>query len=69
MVYNLRSDGGELGGAALARIEEINLDIGYTITKRFGSPKNDPLSAQAELPRARRHARAIGRCASNPGRS
>jgi putative CocE/NonD family hydrolase len=49
VVYNLCSDGGELGGASLARIEEINLDLGYTIRKRFRIAENDPLSAQVEL--------------------
>ncbi|HEX6986007.1 MAG TPA: hypothetical protein VF170_11560, partial [Planctomycetaceae bacterium] len=49
VVYNLVSDGGELGGASLARIEEINLDIGYTIDKRFSIAENDPLSARVEF--------------------
>ncbi len=49
MVYTLRSDGGELEGAALARIEDIDLEIGYTITKRYRILEDDPLSAQTEL--------------------
>jgi hypothetical protein len=49
MVYTLRGDGGELGGAALARIEEIDLDIGYTMMKRYRIIEDDPLSAQTEL--------------------
>ena len=49
MVYTLRSDGGELGGASLARIEEIDLELGYQLTKRFRIVESDPLSAQAEL--------------------
>ncbi|SLN27237.1 CocE/NonD family hydrolase [Oceanibacterium hippocampi] len=52
MVYTLRGDGGELGGAALSRIEEINLDIGYTMMKRYRIIENDPLSAQTELSQA-----------------
>jgi predicted acyl esterase len=48
-VYTLHSDGGELGGATLARIEEIDLEIGYSITKRYRVLENDPLSAQTEL--------------------
>ncbi len=49
MVYTLRGDGGELGGAALARIEEIGLDIGYTLTKRYRIQEEDALSAATEL--------------------
>lgn len=49
IVYTLRSDGGELGGASLARIEEIDLELGYAMTKRFRIQESDPLSAQAEL--------------------
>jgi hypothetical protein len=49
MVYTLRSDGGELDGASLARIEEIDLDLGYTLFKRYRILENDPLSAQTEL--------------------
>jgi len=49
MVYTLRSDGGELEGAALARIEEIDLEVGYVVTKRYRILENDPLSAQTEL--------------------
>ncbi|MDA0662035.1 MAG: CocE/NonD family hydrolase [Proteobacteria bacterium] len=49
MVYTLRGDGGELGGASLARIEEIDLDIGFTMMKRYRIIEDDPLSAQTEL--------------------
>jgi hypothetical protein len=49
VVYNLSSDGGEFGGASLARIEAINLDLGYTLSKRFRIAENDPLSAQVEF--------------------
>jgi hypothetical protein len=49
MVYTLHSDGGELGGASLARIEDIDLEIGYSITKRYRILEDDPLSAQTEL--------------------
>jgi len=48
-VYTLKSDGGELEGASLARIEEINLDLGYTLSKRYRIIETDPLSAQTEL--------------------
>ncbi|MDZ7840782.1 MAG: CocE/NonD family hydrolase [Gammaproteobacteria bacterium] len=49
MVYTLHSDGGELGGASVARIEDIDLEIGYSITKRYRILEDDPLSAQTEL--------------------
>ena len=49
MVYTLKSDGGELEGASLARIEEIDLDLGFTLTKRYRIIETDPLSAQTEL--------------------
>jgi uncharacterized protein len=43
------SDGGEFGGASLARIEDIGLDLGYVLHKRFRIIETDPLSAQAEF--------------------
>jgi len=49
MVYTLRGDGGELAGASLARIEDIDLEIGYVITKRYRILEDDPQSAQTEL--------------------
>jgi len=47
MIYTLET--GEFPGAALARIEEIDLDIGYTQMKRYRILEDDPLSAQTEL--------------------
>ena len=49
MVYTLHSDAGELGGAAMARIEESDLDLGYMLTKRYRILENDHLSGQTEL--------------------
>ncbi len=49
MVYTLRSDGGEFDGASLARIEEIDLNLGYTMMKRYRILEHDPLSAQTEF--------------------
>lgn len=40
---------GGFGGASLARIEAIGLDLGYTLLKRFRIVENDPLSARAEF--------------------
>jgi hypothetical protein len=47
--FVLSGDGGEFGGASLARIEEIDLDLGYTLSKRYRIVENDPLSAQVEF--------------------
>jgi putative CocE/NonD family hydrolase len=49
MVYTLHGDGGEFGGASLTRIEEIALELGYTLTKRHRIVEDDPLSAHTEL--------------------
>ncbi|WP_416898333.1 MAG: CocE/NonD family hydrolase [Minwuia sp.] len=49
MIYTLKGDGGEFGGASLARIEEIDLDLGYQMLKRYRILEDDPLSAQTEL--------------------
>jgi putative CocE/NonD family hydrolase len=47
-VFTLRGDGGELGGARLARIEAIDLDLGYVMSRRHRINENDPLSAHTE---------------------
>ncbi len=49
MVYTLKSDGGEFDGASLAHLGAINLDMGYTILKRYRIIETDPLSAQTEI--------------------
>ena len=49
VVYSLHSDAGEFGGASLARLEDIDLDLGYTLMKRYRIIENDPLSAQTEF--------------------
>jgi hypothetical protein len=49
LVYTLTSDGGEFGGHSLARLEEIDMDLGYTLTKLHRIAENDPLSAKTEL--------------------
>ncbi len=49
VVYTLYSDAGEFGGASLARLEEIDLDLGYTQLKRYRIIENDPLSAQTDF--------------------
>lgn len=52
IIYTLRGDGGEFGGAALAKIEEIDLELGYTLVRRYRIVEDDPLSACAELRQA-----------------
>ena len=47
-LYTLFSDGGDFEGAALARLHDIDLDVGYTVLKRFRIHETDPLSARAE---------------------
>lgn len=49
MVYTCSSDAGEFGGASLARLEDIDLDLGYTLIKRYRIIEGDPLSAQTEF--------------------
>ena len=49
VVYRLFSDGGDLETAAVARIEEIALDLGHTVERRFTIDETEPLTARAEL--------------------
>jgi len=48
-LHTLVSDAADLNGAALARVEAINLDVGHTIARRYAIGENDPLSARAEI--------------------
>ncbi|MGE5146084.1 MAG: CocE/NonD family hydrolase, partial [Candidatus Eiseniibacteriota bacterium] len=48
-IHTLESDGGELGGAAMAVIEAIGLNIGHHMVKTFRIGETDPLSARGEL--------------------
>ncbi len=47
--YTLSGDGGEFGGHAMADLEDIELRLGYQLTKRHRVIPNDPLSASSEL--------------------
>jgi hypothetical protein len=47
-VYRLQSDAGELGGAALARIDSIDLELGKRFEKHYRIGETDPLSARVE---------------------
>ena len=47
-IYRLHSDAGELGGASLARIDAIDLEIGKRFEKQYRIGELDPLSARVE---------------------
>ncbi|MFW6379841.1 MAG: CocE/NonD family hydrolase [Halorhodospira sp.] len=53
-VYTTFGDAADLEGAALARLEEIDLAVGHTIQRTFRIAETDPLSARAELKRRTR---------------
>lgn len=48
-LYTISSDGGDFDGAALARVHDIELDVGHVVTQRFAINDYDPLSARAEI--------------------
>jgi len=43
------TDGGEFEGAALTRVDDIALDVGTTVLRRYRITERDPLSASAEV--------------------
>jgi predicted acyl esterase len=47
--YSLRGDAADLEGAALARLEDVDLELGSTMMRRYRIIEDQPLSAQAEL--------------------
>ncbi len=47
--YRLISEGGDLETAAVARIEEIDLDLAHTVERRFRIDEQDPLKACTEI--------------------
>ncbi len=49
VVYRLRSDGGEFGDHSLARLEELDLTLGYSFAKTHRVTAEDPLSAQTSV--------------------
>jgi len=48
-IYTLRSDGGEFGDHSLARLEELDLTLGYAFTRRHRIGAHDPLTARTEV--------------------
>lgn len=49
IVYTLHNEGAEFEGVATALIDDIGLEAGTAITRRFAIDEHDPLSASAEL--------------------
>lgn len=49
VVYQLISEGGDLGTASILRIEEIDLELGHSVKRRFQIDEQDPLSAVTEI--------------------
>ena len=49
IIYRLLSKGGDLGSAAVLRIEEIDLDLGHRVERIFRIDERDPLSARTEI--------------------
>ncbi|MFW5926754.1 MAG: CocE/NonD family hydrolase C-terminal non-catalytic domain-containing protein, partial [Wenzhouxiangella sp.] len=48
-IYTVFGDGGDFAGAALARIDDIDLTVGYTMKKEFRIAEHEPLSARASI--------------------
>ena len=42
-------EGGDLGTAAVLRIEEIDLELGHNVERHFRIDEQDPLSASSEI--------------------
>jgi predicted acyl esterase len=49
VVYRIFDDGGEFDGAALVRLEDINLEAGFAMLQRYQIGEADPASARAEI--------------------
>ncbi len=49
VVYTLSGDGGEFDGHSLARLEEIDMELGYRIVKRHRIGESEPLTATTEV--------------------
>ncbi len=56
-VYTLFNDGAEFEGASLARIDAINLELGYELLRRYRIQEQDPLTAKAEVEQTARFCR------------
>ncbi|UCH73627.1 MAG: CocE/NonD family hydrolase [Rhodospirillales bacterium] len=49
VIYRIFDDGGEFDGAALVRLEDIDLEVGFAMLQRYRISETDPLSAEAEI--------------------
>jgi uncharacterized protein len=49
VIYRIFNDGGEFDGAALVRLEDIDLEAGFALLQRYCIGDSDPLSARAEI--------------------
>ena len=49
VVHVVEGDGGEFEGASLARIDDIDLELGTQVARRYSIREHDPLSARAEV--------------------
>ncbi|MEJ2089672.1 MAG: hypothetical protein P8Y69_14610 [Gammaproteobacteria bacterium] len=48
-VYRVFSAGGDLETGSMMRLDDINLDLGHTVERRFTIGESDPLSARADV--------------------
>ncbi len=55
--YRISATGGDFGDAAVARIEDIDLTVGYTITKTYRIHEYDPQMAEATVEQITTHRR------------
>ncbi|EPC03303.1 hypothetical protein L861_17320 [Litchfieldella anticariensis FP35 = DSM 16096] len=55
--YRISTTGGDFGDAALARIEDIDLTVGYTITKTYRIHDYDPNQAESTVEQTTTHRR------------
>jgi len=49
VIYQLVDEGGDLGTAAVVRIDAIDLELGHTVERQFRIDEQDPLSACTEF--------------------
>jgi hypothetical protein len=56
-VYDVWSDGGDFGGAARARLEDIDLEVGYAIRKTYRIHEHDPNQASTTVHQSTVHRR------------
>ena len=55
--YTVSGDAGDFGGAAVARIEDIDLTVGYTLRKRYTTHEYDPEATATVIEQTTLHER------------